>query len=57
MEQPWEAEIEQIIRNTGSDPFKVRSCVIVRYMYFGDLRPLAHAIINKKAFDEFVMFV
>src|SRR5262245_43262660 len=56
MDEPWEAEIEYFIRKHGSDPFKVRTFVILRWMYFGDLRPLAYSILKKKALDEVVLF-
>jgi hypothetical protein len=41
---PWEIEIAYWINHRGTDPDKARAFVIIRWMWHGDLRPLAAAI-------------
>jgi hypothetical protein len=52
MDEPWEAEVEHIVRRDGIDPVLTRTFVILRWMHFGDLRPLADAILKEQKFDE-----
>jgi len=43
-EQPWDVEIGYLINQRGFDLDKARTLTVLRWMYWGDLRPLAATI-------------
>ena len=53
MDQLWEIEADAIMNKTKCSAEKVRTVVILRWMYLkGDLRPLADAILKRHEIDE-----
>lgn len=52
MKEPWEIEAESIATNNNVAPELARTFVLLRWMYFGDLRPLADAIMKEQSFDD-----
>src|SRR5215831_19349123 len=51
----WDVEVGYWIGNKGIDPNKARAFVIIRWMYNGDLRPLAAAIWKGQPLDQAVL--
>jgi hypothetical protein len=43
-QQPWDVEIGYLINQRGFDLDKARTLTVLRWMYWGDLRPLAATI-------------
>jgi hypothetical protein len=43
-ERPWDVEIGYLINQRGFDLDRARTLTVLRWMYWGDLRPLAAAI-------------
>jgi hypothetical protein len=43
-QNPWDIDIDFLINHRGIDPDKARTVTVLRWMYWGDLRPLAATI-------------
>jgi hypothetical protein len=54
-ENIWDIETSHFIHHTEADPAMARAWTIFRWMYFGDLHPLAAAIREDGALDKFVL--
>src|SRR5262245_48426130 len=54
-EPDWEVEMAYYIHIKGFDPEKVRIAVILRWMYHGNLEPLAAEIKAGRPLDEAVL--
>src|SRR5262249_22429563 len=55
IDDPWDVEVAYFIGKKGIDPNKARTFVIIRWMYHGDLRPLAAAIWKGHPLDQDVL--
>jgi|SRR5215813_5976275 len=55
MDKPWDTEIAFYMNYRGFDQTKALTFTILRWMYQGDLRPLADAIIQGYVIDEAVL--
>lgn len=54
---PWDIEVAYWINHRGADPDIANTWVIIRWMWHGDLRPLAAAIREGQALDQGVLNV
>jgi hypothetical protein len=52
---PWDTEIAYYINKRDIEPQKALTFTILRWMYHGDLRPLAAAIVDGYELDEAVL--
>ena len=51
----WEIEIAYFTKHKGADPALARTFVVLRWMWLGDLRPLAAEIIAGRTLDQAVL--
>ena len=54
-EQPWEIEVAFYTNERGVDPDKARIFTMLRWLYYGDLRPLEAAIDEGREIDRAVL--
>jgi hypothetical protein len=54
LDKPWEVNMAAMIAN-GNDPDKARTVTILSWMWHGDLRPLADAILQGQPLDQGVL--